>query len=40
MSAEIPHIAPNILIVESTYGVQIHEPRNERERRFTCNLSI
>lgn len=38
MAAEIPHIPPNILIVESTYGVQIHEPRNERERRFTTTV--
>lgn len=35
MAAEIPEISPDILIVESTYGVQIHEPREEREHRFT-----
>eukprot|EP01137_Pigoraptor_chileana_P037379 Opistho-2@34374 len=35
MAAEIPDIVPDILIVESTYGVQIHEPRAEREARFT-----
>lgn len=28
-------VAPDILVVESTYGVQIHEPRAEREKRFT-----
>lgn len=35
MSAELPAVTPDVLIVESTYGVQIHEPRAERERRFT-----
>lgn len=30
-----PTVSPDILIVESTYGVQIHEPRAEREKRFT-----
>ena len=35
MAAEIPKIKPDILIVESTYGVQNHEPRLERESRFT-----
>jgi cleavage and polyadenylation specificity factor subunit 3 len=28
----------DVLIVESTYGVQVHEPRAERERRFTTNI--
>eukprot|EP01126_Amoeba_proteus_P037946 TRINITY_DN3935_c0_g1_i2.p1 TRINITY_DN3935_c0_g1~~TRINITY_DN3935_c0_g1_i2.p1 ORF type:complete len:344 (+),score=49.73 TRINITY_DN3935_c0_g1_i2:124-1032(+) len=36
MAAEIPELCPDVLIVESTYGVQIHEPRKEREARF-CN---
>ncbi len=36
MAAEIPHVSPDILIVESTYGVQIHEPRDQREARFTA----
>eukprot|EP01116_Phalansterium_solitarium_P022031 TRINITY_DN7121_c0_g1_i1.p1 TRINITY_DN7121_c0_g1~~TRINITY_DN7121_c0_g1_i1.p1 ORF type:complete len:708 (-),score=188.83 TRINITY_DN7121_c0_g1_i1:377-2500(-) len=35
MAAEIPPEVPHVLIVESTYGVQIHQPRDERERRFT-----
>jgi cleavage and polyadenylation specificity factor subunit 3 len=35
MAAETPSIKPDILVVESTYGVQIHEPRKEREARFT-----
>ncbi|XP_054154499.1 cleavage and polyadenylation specificity factor subunit 3-like [Oppia nitens] len=35
MSAEIPAIRPDVLIVESTYGTHIHEPREEREARFT-----
>ena len=33
--SHIDRISPDILIVESTYGVQIHEPREEREHRFT-----
>lgn len=33
--AEIPHIRPDILMIESTYGVSIHEPRESREFRFT-----
>ncbi|CAI4229498.1 unnamed protein product [Auanema sp. JU1783] len=34
-AAEIPSIAPDVLISESTYGTQIHEDRDEREKRFT-----
>ncbi|KAK2149507.1 hypothetical protein LSH36_449g04013 [Paralvinella palmiformis] len=35
MAAEIPNLRPDVLIVESTYGTQIHEPRENREARFT-----
>lgn len=35
MAAEIPPTLPDVLVVEATYGVQIHEPRQERERRLT-----
>jgi len=36
MAAEIPvNVQPDVLIVESTYGTHIHEPREERENRFT-----
>ncbi|RKP09911.1 cleavage and polyadenylation specificity factor 3, isoform CRA_b [Thamnocephalis sphaerospora] len=36
MAAERPPgITPDVLICESTYGVQSHEPRLEREARFT-----
>jgi len=36
MAAEIPvNVQPDVLIVESTYGTHIHEPREEREGRFT-----
>jgi cleavage and polyadenylation specificity factor subunit 3 len=35
MEAELPEMGCDVLIVESTYGVQIHEPRKEREARFT-----
>ena len=33
MSAEIPSIRPDVLIVESTYGTHIHEKREDREAR-------
>jgi len=35
MAAEMPNVQPDVLIIESTYGTHIHEPREERERRFT-----
>lgn len=36
MAAERPpNVVPQVLITESTYGVQTHEPRLERESRFT-----
>ncbi|KAJ1956250.1 endoribonuclease ysh1, partial [Linderina pennispora] len=35
MAAENPHVPVDVLITESTYGVQSHEPRVEREARFT-----
>ena len=35
VKAEIPPIHPDVLIVESTYGVQSHEPRDDKETRFT-----
>ena len=37
-SAEIVPAPIHALIVESTYGVQSHEPRDERERRFTQSV--
>lgn len=36
--AKVPDMSVDILIVESTYGVQIHEPRLERERLFTSTV--
>jgi cleavage and polyadenylation specificity factor subunit 3 len=33
--AEVPNLPVDILIIESTYGVQVHEPRIDRERQFT-----
>ena len=33
--AHVPDIPVDILIVESTYGVQVHKPRGEREYLFT-----
>eukprot|EP00551_Chaetoceros_affinis_P008276 CAMPEP_0203668548 /NCGR_PEP_ID=MMETSP0090-20130426/5154_1 /ASSEMBLY_ACC=CAM_ASM_001088 /TAXON_ID=426623 /ORGANISM="Chaetoceros affinis, Strain CCMP159" /LENGTH=727 /DNA_ID=CAMNT_0050533025 /DNA_START=102 /DNA_END=2281 /DNA_ORIENTATION=+ len=35
MAAEIPNVKPDVLMVESTYGVQVHSSRAEREARFT-----
>ncbi|CAG8436318.1 3039_t:CDS:10 [Diversispora eburnea] len=35
MAAELPPVQADILITESTYGVQSHEPRMEKEARFT-----
>ncbi|KAJ3037637.1 Cleavage and polyadenylation specificity factor subunit 3 [Rhizophlyctis rosea] len=36
MAAERPaNVVPEVLICEATYGVQSHEPRVEREARFT-----
>ncbi|KQK12041.1 hypothetical protein BRADI_1g01200v3 [Brachypodium distachyon] len=34
-AAEIPQFSPDVCIVESTYGVQQHQPRHVREKRFT-----
>lgn len=35
MAAELPNTKPDVLMVESTYGVQVHASRAEREARFT-----
>ncbi|OCH95063.1 Metallo-hydrolase/oxidoreductase [Obba rivulosa] len=35
VKAEVPPIRPDVLIVESTYGVQTLEGREEKEHRFT-----
>ena len=34
-AAEILQFSPDICIIESTYGVQLHQPRNVREKLFT-----
>ncbi|KMZ75797.1 Cleavage and polyadenylation specificity factor subunit 3-I [Zostera marina] len=34
-AAEIPDFSPDVCIIESTYGVQIHQPRIIREKLFT-----
>ncbi|KAL6329475.1 hypothetical protein AAG906_021170 [Vitis piasezkii] len=34
-AAEIPQFCPDTCIIESTYGVQLHQPRHVREKRFT-----
>lgn len=36
--AEIPRLRIHVLIVESTYGIQNHEPREQREHRFTNSV--
>jgi len=36
--AEIPNLRVHVLIVESTYGVMTHEPREQREHRFTNSV--
>ena len=38
MAAELPYKKPDVLIVESTYGVQVHASRAEREARFTGTI--
>ncbi|KAI9295557.1 Metallo-hydrolase/oxidoreductase [Neoconidiobolus thromboides FSU 785] len=39
MAAERPsHVTPEVLICEATYGNQAHEPRLEREARFTSSV--
>jgi len=38
MAAELPNVKPDVLIVESTYGVQVHASRVERESRFTSTI--
>ena len=34
MAAEMPSVKVDVLVVESTYGVQTHEPRRSREKRL------
>ncbi|KAL6911686.1 hypothetical protein ACP4OV_000491 [Aristida adscensionis] len=34
-AAETPKFSPDICIIESTYGIQQHQPRVVREKRFT-----
>lgn len=38
MAAELPDKKPDLLIVEATYGVQVHASRAEREARFTGTI--
>lgn len=35
MAAETPSSRPDVLVCEATYGVHSHQPRLEREKRFT-----
>jgi cleavage and polyadenylation specificity factor subunit 3 len=30
----VPSVRPDVLVVEATYGVQMHEPQMQREARF------
>ncbi|PIN06906.1 mRNA cleavage and polyadenylation factor II complex, BRR5 (CPSF subunit) [Handroanthus impetiginosus] len=34
-AAELPQFSPDVCIIESTYGVQNHQPRHIREKLFT-----
>ncbi|KAH9320736.1 hypothetical protein KI387_015375, partial [Taxus chinensis] len=34
-AAETPQFSPDVCIIEATYGVQLHQPRVVREKRFT-----
>nr|XP_043622460.1 cleavage and polyadenylation specificity factor subunit 3-I [Erigeron canadensis] len=34
-AAELPQFSPDVCIIESTYGVQLHQARHIREKRFT-----
>jgi cleavage and polyadenylation specificity factor subunit 3 len=38
MAAEIPPKKPDVLMVEATYGVQVHASKTEREARFTGTI--
>ena len=38
LGAEAPPEPPHVLIVESTFGVQLHDPQEVRERRFTQKI--
>jgi cleavage and polyadenylation specificity factor subunit 3 len=38
-AAEIPPFRPDVLICESTYGLQVHESQRIRETRFTDHVS-
>lgn len=38
MAAEIPAKKPDVLVVEATYGVQVHASKKEREARFTGTI--
>jgi hypothetical protein len=38
MAAELPGKKPDLLMVEATYGVQVHASRAEREARFTGTI--
>jgi cleavage and polyadenylation specificity factor subunit 3 len=37
--ADTPEVSPHVLIVESTYGVATHSPKEEREKRFTDKVA-
>lgn len=37
--AEVPPFRPDVLICESTYGLQVHESRRLREKRFTEHVA-
>ncbi|XWS54867.1 hypothetical protein CRYUN_Cryun10bG0126400 [Craigia yunnanensis] len=34
-AAELPQFSPDVCVIESTYGVQLHQPRHVREKQLT-----
>ena len=38
MAAEVPTVAPDVMIMEATYGTHVHERREDREARFTSTV--
>mmetsp|Transcript_7647 Transcript_7647/g.25905 ORF Transcript_7647/g.25905 Transcript_7647/m.25905 type:complete len:712 (-) Transcript_7647:1440-3575(-) len=39
MAAQVPDQRPHLLVVESTFGVQVHAPREQREHIFTSVIA-
>ena len=35
MSAEVPSVPPDVMVMASTFGIAVHESREQREAAFT-----